>query len=244
GAPFPELTIDMTGAGREGVVFSSGVSSPSTLTPAGYFVNPHPAAIALGRTLALLERAFGLGASFVTILEPASERGRAAVEELQEQTVSLLNFQPVERRVFSAQLAFNLLPESAASSRTESIVGRQLQATLGERVSLPRLMVTQAPTFHGHALCLFVDLPKAPTVDEIVECFAGEPGAFTTYSEGAGASPVEVIGNDRIHISRVFADARHSGSYGLWIAIDNLRIAASNAIQTAERLMFAPAPQG
>lgn len=243
GAGFPDLTIDLTGAGRAGVVFVSGVSSPTALTPVGYFVSPHPAAIALGRALGALERGFGLGSSFATILEPASERGSSAVEELQEQTISLLNFQPVEHKVFSGQLAFNVLPEGRSSQRTEDLIRRQLRETLDARVSMPRVMVMQAPVFHGHAISLFVDLLSSPTVEEIVARFATEPGTFATYADNAGPSPVQVIGNDKIHISRVFADPHHPGSYGLWIAIDNLRIAASNAIQTAERLMFAPAPQ-
>jgi aspartate-semialdehyde dehydrogenase len=213
------------------------------LTQAGYLVNPHPAAIALSRTLGVLERGFGLAASFATILEPASERGSSAVEELQQQTVSLLNFQPVEYRVFSGQLAFNVLPEAKASARTEDLMRQQIRETFGERIAMPRLMVMQAPMFHGHALSLFVDLLASPLVEEVVARFATEPGTFATYPPNEGVSPVQVIGNDKIHVSRVMADVNHPGSYAFWITIDNLRIAASNAIQTAERLMFAPAPQ-
>lgn len=243
GAPFPELTIDLTGAGRPGVVFVSGVSSPTTLVSANYLVNPHPASIALARSLGALERGFGVAASFATILEPASERGSAAVQELQEQTVSLLNFQPVEHRVFAGQLAFNVLPEGPFAARTEDLVRRQLAETFGAQINLPRVTVMQAPVFHGHALSLFVDLQTAPSVAEIVTRFAAEAGTFATYAGNAGPSPVEVIGNDKIHVGRVTADPNHPGSYGLTITIDNLRLAASNAIQTAERLMFATASQ-
>src|SRR5262245_57854493 len=43
GAPFPDITIDLTQSGRGGQLFLSGMSDPSNLGTSGYFVNPHPA---------------------------------------------------------------------------------------------------------------------------------------------------------------------------------------------------------
>ena len=95
GARFPELTIDLTQAGREGTIYLEGISNPRC-SP-GYFVNPHPATIVIARTLSSLHKKFGLQSSAVTVLQPASERGNAGVDELQSQTVSLLNFQEIEQ---------------------------------------------------------------------------------------------------------------------------------------------------
>src|SRR5262245_33008392 len=55
GAPFPELTIDLTQSGRDGTLFLSGISDPSILDARGYFVNPHPATIVVARVLSRLE---------------------------------------------------------------------------------------------------------------------------------------------------------------------------------------------
>src|SRR5438128_9936840 len=87
GAKFPELTIDLTQAGREGMIFLHGISVARALRRQGYFVNPHPAAIVIGRLLSALHSKFGVQSAAITILEPASERGNAGVDELQEQTV-------------------------------------------------------------------------------------------------------------------------------------------------------------
>ncbi len=43
------------------------------------------------------------------MLEPASEFGRAAMDELHQQTVSLLSFQGMPRAIYDAQAAYNLL---------------------------------------------------------------------------------------------------------------------------------------
>src|SRR5215471_634067 len=115
GAVFPDLTIDLTQSGHEGIVFLSGVSDPGRLGPRGYFLNPHPATIVIARLLWRLNHSFGLRSCSLTLLEPASERGNSGVDELQEQTVSLLNFQNVEKKVFAGQLSFNILPETLAS---------------------------------------------------------------------------------------------------------------------------------
>ena len=43
-----------------------------------------------------------------TVLEPASEQGKAGLDELHQQTVGLLSFQSVPKDVYDTQVAFNL----------------------------------------------------------------------------------------------------------------------------------------
>jgi aspartate-semialdehyde dehydrogenase len=243
GSSFPELTIDLTQTGRNGILFLKGVSPSSRLQGAGYYVNPHPAAIALGRVLARIQSAYPLESASVTILSPASERGTAGVNELQEQTVELLNFQPIESKVFNGQLAFNLLPEIEAANRTENLIRRQLSELLGDVMPPIGIASIQAPVFHSHACSVFLRLRETISPGQIAACLSGAGGSVTVHSEdGMSPSPVTVVGSDTIHIARISADPALPGSCFLWMVSDNLRIAASNAIQIAESLMFASAP--
>src|SRR5262245_3234678 len=41
GAKFPDLTIDLTQTGQEGILYLNGISDPRSLRSHGYFVNPH-----------------------------------------------------------------------------------------------------------------------------------------------------------------------------------------------------------
>jgi aspartate-semialdehyde dehydrogenase len=59
--------------------------------------------------------------------------------------------------------------------------------------------------------------------------------------EGLTPSPVTVVGSDSVHVARIAADPVRPGSFFLWLVADNLRVAAGNALQIAESLMFAPA---
>src|SRR2546422_8981933 len=150
GAPFPELTIDLTQAGQTGILFLHGISGAGALRRKGYYVNPHPAAIVLGRVLSDLHNKFVVQSAAVTILQPASERGTGGVDELQEHTGNLLNFQQVENKVFGAQLAFNIFPEPESSAQTESRITEQLGEILGATFSRPNLTVVPGPRFHSY----------------------------------------------------------------------------------------------
>src|SRR5215510_11083085 len=240
GAKFPDLTIDLTQAGREGIVYLHGISDPRLLRQQGYFVNPHAATIVIAKILAHLHNTFAVESAAVTVLEPASERGNAGVDELQEQTVSLLNFQQVEKKVFNGQLAFNILPEAEASALSERRIGDQLEAIFGKTFPKPALNVMQAPVFHSHSFSMFLNVYA--NTEELSAHFSKDPAFSIDDSNDAagGPSPVGVVGSDKIHIEHL-RNSGQSRSHALWVVADNLRIAASNAIQIAEHIMLAPA---
>src|SRR5712691_9717327 len=66
GSKFPDLTIDLTQAARQGAVYLDGISDPRILRSAGYFVNPHPATIVIGRVLSHLHNTFIVESAAVT----------------------------------------------------------------------------------------------------------------------------------------------------------------------------------
>jgi len=76
-------------------------------TPA--VVPAHPAVIAIALLLQRLQQVAPVRFAAATVLEPASEFGRVAMDELHQQTVNLLNFQAVPQGIYDAQIAFNLL---------------------------------------------------------------------------------------------------------------------------------------
>lgn len=238
GSAFPDIAIDLTQTGREGTIFLNGVSNLNLVKDAGYFINPHPAVIVLARLLASLHSNFGVESSTVTILEPTSERGAGAIEELQEQTVRLLNFQPVGSRVFKGQIAFNVLPESESAAGTETLIRTQLAAILGSAIPVPALITLQVPVFHSESFSIFVRFVKTPAVDELRHCLADTKGAMVVNDDPKDSpSPVSVVGSDKVHIGRIAMDPYERSTCGFWVAADNLRVAASNALGIAESIM-------
>jgi aspartate-semialdehyde dehydrogenase len=241
GAAFPELTIDLTQTGREGALFLGGVSDAAQLKTTGYYINPHPATIALGRVLARVRNGFPIEAVSVTVMEPASERGSAGIDELQEQTVGLLNFQPVEHKTFPGQLAFNVLADTRNSVLVESLVRDQLSRLLGQGIPPVGIAAVQVPVFHSHAFSVFLQLKDTVSLEQLRTALqVGGTGVVVHSEDGLMPSPVTVVGSDAVQVARIAPDAGRPGAFFLWMISDNLRIAASNALQIAESLMFAP----
>ncbi len=234
GAAFPELTIDLTQSGRSGTMFLSGISDPCLLESRGYFVNPHPATIVMARVLSRLQGTFGVRTAAVTVLEPASQRGTIGVDELQQQTVNLLNFQPIEYKVFGGQISFNLLP-------AEDRITQQIIDLRGRTFPIPMVTTLQAPVFHAHSFSIFVELLQDVDADAVRSALAID-SAFVLHEDPedrSGPSPVGVVGTNGIHVGNIRKLGEKPGTIGLWVAADNLRIAAKNAIRTAENIMLA-----
>ena len=132
-------------------------------TPA--VVPAHPAALALALLLDRLRQAAPIRFAAATVIVPASEFGRAAMDELHQQTVNLLSFQNLPRAVYDAQAAYNLLGgvgEGAriSLSQLEARIRRHYEALTAGRAPALALQVVHAPVFHGHTFAVAVELER------------------------------------------------------------------------------------
>ena len=101
------------------------------------------------------------------MMEPASEYGRAAMDELHQQTVNLLSFQTLPRDQYDAQVSFNLLPELGECGEGEAgddgaAHSQALCGITDGRLPQPALQMVQAPVFHGYVLSMLVEFGRAP----------------------------------------------------------------------------------
>jgi aspartate-semialdehyde dehydrogenase len=106
--------LDLSGAleGEPGVLVRSpwvtdGVGVPDLLTKA--VVPANAAALALALILDRLQEVAEIRFAAATVLQPASEYGKDGLDELHQQTVSLLSFQNMPRAIFDTQVAYNTL---------------------------------------------------------------------------------------------------------------------------------------
>ena len=75
----------------------------------GPAVIAHPAAVVLALLLLRVQKAGAVKRVVATVFEPASEHGQKGMDELHEQTVNLLSFQQLPKKVFDTQVAFNMV---------------------------------------------------------------------------------------------------------------------------------------
>ena len=218
---------------------------PPELQP-GPCVAAHPAAIVLALLLSRARKAGAIRRAVANVFEPASEHGQKGMDELHQQTVNLLSFQPLPKEVFDAQVAFNMIARYGQKSQpsldtVEARVLRHYQKIAGENAQQPSVMLVQAPIFHGHALAVFVEMEQAIELKTLTQALAGDH--FTIAgAEEEWPSNVSSAGQADILLS-VKPDVSQPNGAWLWAAADNLRVAAVTAVECAES-MTATRPMG
>jgi aspartate-semialdehyde dehydrogenase len=218
-----------------------GQIMPPELQP-GPCIAAHPAAVALALLLLRARKAGAVRRAVATIFEPASEHGQKGMDELHQQTVNLLSFQPLPKDIFDAQVAFNMISRYGQKSKTsldsiEARILRHYQKIAGSEVPVPSVLLVQAPIFHGYALSLFVEMEQPVEQSALALALAGDhvviPGA-----EDEAPSNVSAAGQADIQLA-VKGDPGSPNGFWLWAAADNLRIAAVTAVECAESMTAA-----
>jgi aspartate-semialdehyde dehydrogenase len=215
-----------------------GQSLTPELQP-GPAVVAHPAAVVLALLLLRLKKVGPVKRVVATVFEPASEHGQKGMDELHEQTVNLLSFQPLPKKVFDAQVAFNMVARYGEHSvpplnTVEDRVLKHYQRIAGKDAPSLSLQLLQAPIFHGHALTLHVEMEEPVEIDGISKALAGEHVSITGRAEES-PSNVNAAGQGDVLVS-IQADTSLANGLWLWAASDNLRIAATTAVECAENM--------
>jgi aspartate-semialdehyde dehydrogenase len=200
----------------------------------------HPAAMVLALLMLRLGKAARVAKSVVTILEPASERGKRGMDELHEQTVSLLSFQQLPKNIFDTQVAFNLIDRygtkaDPALQAVETRISQDFRQIVGGRAEVPSLMLLQAPIFHGHAFSLYIEFEQALSLAEVSAALSGDHVAIWHGEEDA-PSNVSAAGQEQVQLM-VRNDGGSDKGFWIWAASDNLRVAATAAVECAESLL-------
>lgn len=244
--------VDMTGAleTNSGVLVASpwvrdAIEQPATPAPDLYtpaLVPAHIAATVLGLLMARLQDLGAVRGAWATIHEPASEHGRAAVDELHQQTVALLNFQSMPKEVYDMQVAFNLTPELGEAARIhltqiESSIRRHYALLSGGRLPRLAMQLVQVPAFHGYNISLGVEFERAVALDHLEAALAGDH-VDVVLGDGDAPSNLSCAGQEDVlvRVRPVDLGETHSTRFWLWIAFDNLKLSSLNALACAGEL--------
>ncbi len=202
----------------------------------------HPAAQVLALLMVRAAKAGRIKTAAATVIEPASEHGRGGMDELHEQTVNLLSFRELPKKVFDEQVAFNVIARYGENSvppiaTVEQRIARHFAKIANDEVRVPSLMLLQAPSFHGHTFSIYIEFEAALSQGDVERALAGEHVTMARQMEDA-PSNVNVAGQDGILLS-VKRDAQNANGFWLWAAADNLRVIGMTAVECAETMMAA-----
>ena len=219
---------------------SHGAGSPDLLTKA--VVPANAAALALALMMDRLQEIAEVRFAAATVLQPASEYGKDGLDELHQQTVSLLSFQNMPRAIFDTQVAYNTLASfgenaTANLSRAEDRIRRHYAVLAGDRLPELRLQVLHAPVFHGHTFSICIELERAMPLAAIEDALSGEHLDLVLEETdspsnlaAAGQNDVLVWLKPEPPVERLSGE---TSRFWIWAASDNLRLAAQNAVECA-----------
>lgn len=188
--------------------------------------------------------AVGITRINVATYQSVSGTGKEAIAELTEQTKQLLSHQQIQPKVYSQQIAFNVLPhiddfQDNGYTREEMKIVWEMQKIFNDKTLAINPTAVRVPVFCGHAASLHIETKDKITANQAIQLLSAAPGVRLVTGEYPYPTPVsDAVGHDHVYVGRIREDISHEKGLNLWIVADNLRKgAALNAIQIAEHLI-------
>ena len=203
--------------------------------------NPNCSTVQLVVALKPLHDAATIKRAVVSTYQSVSGAGKAAMDELWDQTKAVFVLGPDEPKVLPKQIAFNVIPfvgkfmddgytdeEHKMWNETHKILDPDIKLTV---------TCVRAPVFVGHSESVNLEFEHAIDEHEAREILRDAPGVMVIDKrEPTGyITPKEAQGEFAVFVSRIRNDPTVENGLNLWVVSDNLRKgAALNAVQIAQ----------
>ncbi len=177
--------------------------------------------------------------------QAVSGAGAGGPIELQAQVDALSKGEKAESKVFTHQIAFNLIPQiggEAGSGYTSEEM--KLQNEGRKIMHLPDMDVSctcvRVPVFRSHSISVLVKTKGPISVNQAREVISKAPGCKLTDDLDAHVypMPLDTSDQDLVYVGRIRPDLTDPCGLNIWCCGDQVRKgAATNAVQIAELLI-------
>jgi aspartate-semialdehyde dehydrogenase len=217
----------------------------------GIIANPNCTTMAAMPVLKPLHDEAGLVRLQISTYQAVSGSGLAGVEELHSQTAAVIDGAAAlthdgaavdfpAPKVYSAPIAFNVLPHAGDFDGDETVEEIKLRNESRKILGIPELLVSgtcvRVPVFTGHSLSIHAGFDRPITPERATELLSSAPGVQVVEVP----TPLQAAGADPSFVGRIRQDRAVADGTGLvlFVSNDNLRKgAALNTIQIAELLV-------
>lgn len=207
----------------------------------GIIANPNCSTIQMVVALKPLHDLAKIKRVVVSTYQSVSGGGKEAMDELFTQTRAIYVNDPVEKKKFTKQIAFNVIPHIDVFMDDGMTKEEWKMVVETKKILDPSIKVTatavRVPVFIGHSESINIEFENPITADEARRALRAFPGiSVVDHRQDEGyVTPVEIAGEDNVFISRIREDSTVENGLNLWVVADNLRKgAALNAVQIAE----------
>lgn len=212
----------------------------------GIIANPNCSTIQMVVALKPIHDAAGIERINVATYQSVSGAGAKGIRELASQTADLLNAKPIEPKVFTRQIAFNVIPhidvfQENGYTKEEMKMVWETRKIMEAPDILVNPTCVRVPVFYGHSEAVHIETRDKITAAQARALLARAPGVKLMDERGNGGYPTAVVegaGHDDVWVGRIREDISHPRGLDLWIVSDNVRKgAALNSVQIAELLL-------
>jgi aspartate-semialdehyde dehydrogenase len=212
----------------------------------GIVANPNCSTMQMVVALKPLFDAAGIERLVISTYQAVSGTGKAAVDELLDESHAILHGQEATASVYPHQIAFNVLAQAGSfapgddHTDEERKLINETRKILGDGEIRISATCVRVPVVSGHSEAVNVETREPLSPEQARELLAAAPGVTVVDDPQASRFPmaIEAAGKDDVFVGRIRRDPGNEKALDLWVVSDNLRKgAATNAVQVAELLV-------
>ena len=181
---------------------------------------------------------------FPFVLDAGKSDHRRLIFRKLEQTKNVYANKNLEKKKFTKQIAFNVIPHidsfvENGDTKEEQKMINETKKILDSNIHVSSTCV-RVPVFIGHGESINLELDSPLTDKQAKKILDNcESISVVDHRKDEGyVTPVEAVGEDKVYVSRIRQDDTVDNGLNLWVVSDNLRKgAALNAVQIAELII-------
>jgi aspartate-semialdehyde dehydrogenase len=206
--------------------------------------NPNCSTMQMVLVLKPLHDEYKIKRVIVSTYQAVSGAGKAAMDELFDQTKNFLDNKDIVSKNFTKQIAFNLIPhidtfDKDGYTKEELKMTNETKKILDESIDVTATCV-RVPVRTGHSESINIEFETSYDLENITKILNNAPGCKVVddRKDGGYITPLEAEGDYTTYISRIRKDNTNTKAINIWVVSDNLlKGAALNTVQIAEYLM-------
>ena len=211
----------------------------------GIISNPNCSTIITITAVNALNKLSPIKTMTASTYQAVSGAGAGGPIELMNEVEALREGKTYEPKVFSHQIAYNLIPQ-IGGEQFEGYTSEEMKMQNEGRkiMHLPELKVSctcvRVPVVRSHSISVSLHFDRHVTVEEVREILADAPGVklVDDLKNKQYPMPLETSNQDIVFVGRIRPDLTDDNGICLWCCGDQVRKgAATNAIQIAELLV-------
>ena len=211
----------------------------------GILSNPNCSTIITVTAVNALNAIAPIRAMTASTYQAVSGAGAGGPLELAEEVEALRTGKPVQPKVFSHQIAYNLIPQ-IGGEQFEGYTSEEMKMQNEGRkiMHLPEMRVSctcvRVPVVRSHSISVSCHFDVPVTVAQAREAIAKAPGCrlVDDLKNKQYPMPLDTSDQDIVFVGRIRPDLTDDNGLCLWCCGDQVRKgAATNAIQIAELLI-------